>query len=77
MIAAQQFNTEKNNEIKTIYACITTGSLWKFIKLTEKNFYIDTSEYHSSDAGKIMASLPTVTLNLMALRRIRGSADQR
>jgi len=60
MIAAQRFNAEKNNEIKTIYGCITTGSLWRFLKLTEKNFYIDTSEYHIQIPEKIMAIIALI-----------------
>src|SRR5215813_3220416 len=34
MLAAQQFNQERNNAIETVYGVVTTGSAWKFLRLT-------------------------------------------
>jgi len=62
MIAAQRFNAEKNNEIKTVYGCVTTGSLWRFLKLTGKNFHIDTIEYHIQIPEKIMAIIALIAV---------------
>jgi len=63
MIAAQRFNAEKNNEIKTVYGCVTTGSLWRFLKLTGKNFHIDTIEYHIQIPEKIMAIIALIAVS--------------
>ncbi|MGK7905539.1 MAG: hypothetical protein AB4352_29865 [Hormoscilla sp.] len=36
MVADQIFNQQKNNPIPSIYGIVTTGSIWKFMKLAEK-----------------------------------------
>ncbi len=44
MIAAQIFNQKNNQSLDTIYGCITTGILWKFLKLEQQKLYIDIYE---------------------------------
>jgi hypothetical protein len=44
MIAAKIFNQKSNQPIDIIYGCITTGILWKFIKLEKQKLYIDIYE---------------------------------
>jgi hypothetical protein len=39
MVAAQRFNAEKQNEIETIYGCVSTGTNWRFLKLTATQFW--------------------------------------
>lgn len=57
MIAAQIFNQQRENEIETIYGVVTTGSIWKFLKLKEQSIEIDTSEYFINNVGKILGIL--------------------
>ncbi|MDD5215139.1 MAG: hypothetical protein PHQ03_06335 [Methylococcales bacterium] len=57
MIAAQQFNAEEKQEIKTIYGIVTTGNAWKFLKLVERNVFIDMKEYHIDNTAKILGIL--------------------
>ena len=45
MIAAQRFNQQEGNETKTIYGCVTTGSIWRFLKLEGKQIWIDDKQY--------------------------------
>lgn len=60
MIAARRFNIEKNNMLETIYGCVTTGSLWRFLKLHDINFYIDIDEYHIQTPERIMGIFTTI-----------------
>jgi len=60
MVAALRFNLDKNNPIEAVYGCITTGSLWHFLKLRDKTFYIDTSEYHIQFLERIMGILAAI-----------------
>ncbi len=53
MIAARIFNEQKETRINTIYGIVTTGSIWKFLKL-EKALHIDVREYYIEQLGKIM-----------------------
>jgi hypothetical protein len=57
MLAAQLFNERKGNEIKTIYGAVTTGSIWKFMKLEGQVIEIDLNEYFLNNVGKILGIL--------------------
>ena len=57
MVAARLFNEHEGNNITTIYGGITTGSVWKFLKLEGQTVYIDLDEYHINDIGKILGIL--------------------
>ena len=57
MLAAQLFNEREENEIKTIYGAVTSGTNWRFLKLEGKIVYIDTVEYYLRDVEKILAIL--------------------
>ncbi len=53
MIASRIFNEQKGSRISTIYGIVTTGSIWRFLKLNDM-LYIDVKEYHIERLGKIM-----------------------
>jgi len=57
MVAAQIFNERENNAVDQIYGGITTGSVWKFIKLSKNTIFIDKKEYHIELIDKIMGIL--------------------
>lgn len=57
MVAAQQYNAQKQNVVDVIYGCVTTGTNWKFLKLREQNFYIDQEEYYIDAPEKILGIL--------------------
>jgi hypothetical protein len=57
-----RYNQKKNNEIETIYGCISTGTNWKFLKLTTTLFYIDTMEYYIQSLDKIMSILASIAM---------------
>jgi hypothetical protein len=57
MIAAQLFNQKEGNSIDSIYGVVTTGNMWKFLKLQGQIIYIDFSEYYIKDINKILGIL--------------------
>ena len=63
MIAAQLFNEREGNEIKPIYGVVTTGELWKFLKLEGKLVSIDLSNYPVVNANKILGILMNTISN--------------
>lgn len=58
MIAAQIFNEREGNTIETIYGAVTTGEIWKFLKLAGFVASIDLSDYYIvRDVSKILGIL--------------------
>jgi len=57
MIAAQIYNQREETEVANIYGVVTTGEIWKFIKLTEKLVQIDLAAYFLNNINKILAIL--------------------
>lgn len=57
MVAAKIFNERENNAVASIYGAVTTGSVWKFLKLTGNEAMIDRKEYHIEHPYKIMGIL--------------------
>ena len=56
MAAAKIFNAQQGNKIKSTFGIVTTGSIWKFLKLQE-TLYIDANEYYIEQLDKIMGIL--------------------
>jgi hypothetical protein len=57
MLAAQLFNEQEGNQISTIYGAVTSGTVWRFLKLEGQMVYIDRVEYYLSEVAKILGIL--------------------
>lgn len=57
MLAAQIFNQKQGEEVTSIYGVVTTGEIWKFLKLTEQLVQIDLAEYFLNNVNKILGIL--------------------
>lgn len=57
MYAAQLFNQADNRDIPWIYGAVTTGDMWKFLKLKDKVAYIDRDMYYISELDRILGIL--------------------
>jgi hypothetical protein len=57
MLAAQIFNQQEENEIKTIYGAVTTGDIWKFLKLESADLFVDLKNYYIKELNKILGIL--------------------
>ncbi len=57
MVAAQIFNEKEENNIPTIYGVVTSGNIWKFLKLEAQVISIDAVEYYLQDLPKILGIL--------------------
>jgi len=57
MLAAQLFNKNTQQEIKTIYGVVTSGTNWRFLMLQGVTVYIDIVEYYINDIDKILGIL--------------------
>lgn len=64
MVAAQFFNQKANNNLKTIYGGVTTGTIWQFISLEEQIVKIDLTEYYIQNLPLILGILASFIPNL-------------
>jgi len=57
IVAAKIFNTQRNNHISCIYGAVTTGSLWKFLKLEGDTVFIEAKEHFIGNLESILGIL--------------------
>jgi len=57
MVASQRFNRERDNPVHSVFGAVTTGSIWKFLRLTESIVSVDKTEYHISQVERIVGIL--------------------
>lgn len=54
MIAARLFNEKENTTISTIYGCVTTGTVWKFLDYQDKTLRVDKDDYYIREVDKLL-----------------------
>lgn len=57
MYAAMLFNHKEGNQLATIYGIVTSGNIWKFLKLENNNVFIDLQDYYIIQVKKIVSIL--------------------
>ena len=57
MLAAQKFNARRGTETPTLYGVVTTGSAWKFLRLSGTEVIVDETEYHIEQLETILGIL--------------------
>jgi hypothetical protein len=60
MVAANLFNEKAGRPIPIIHGAVTTGSVWKFLRLRESTVTLDLKEYYIDDPGKILGVLESL-----------------
>jgi hypothetical protein len=61
MVAIRLFNEREGTPLPAVFGCVTSGSLWRFLKLAGSTLFIDRPEYHLRDAAKILGILVSIT----------------
>ena len=57
MVAAQTFNLRKGKPIESIYGIVTSGSIWRFLRLIEHTVTIDLKEVYLSPLEVLLGIL--------------------
>jgi hypothetical protein len=55
MVAIRLFNEGEGRELPAVYGCVTSGSIWRFLRLAGTSLTIDRQEYYLHDVGKVIA----------------------
>jgi hypothetical protein len=57
MISARLFNQQECQPTDVVYGAVTTGTDWKFLKLSGQTAFIDISDYYINEIAKILGIL--------------------
>ncbi|MCL2939613.1 MAG: hypothetical protein MGU50_25420 [Trichodesmium sp. MAG_R02] len=57
MVAAQRFNEQKRLSISTIYGVVTSGTVWRFLKLEQQVITIDLTNYSLPPVEQVLSFL--------------------
>jgi hypothetical protein len=60
MVAIRIFNEREGTPLAAVYGCVTSGSIWRFLKLQESKLFVDRPEYYLRDAAKILGILVAI-----------------
>jgi hypothetical protein len=60
MVAIRIFNEREGTPIAPVFGCVTSGSIWRFLKLEEPTLYIGKSEYYLPQVAKILGILVSI-----------------
>ena len=60
LLAAQRFNAQRGLELPHLYGVVTTGSAWKFLRLSGVDVMVDESEYHIGQPEVILGILVSI-----------------
>jgi hypothetical protein len=60
MLGAQTFNEQQGNSVSTIYGVVTSGSLWRFLKLEQHTVTFDLKEYALPPVEQVLGLLVNI-----------------
>lgn len=70
MYAAQLYNQQESLSLASVHGAVTTGTIWRFLKLSGQSAWIDSREYHLHELDTILGILCSVIRP--ALRAVSG-----
>ncbi len=62
MVAAQMFNERESNEAKAVYGAVTTGEVWRFLKLEGVTLFIAPSARYINQIDVVLGILVSLCL---------------
>ena len=60
VVAARIFNEREGVDFNAIHGAVTTGELWRFVRLRETTAWIDVRSYHLRELPRILGILATL-----------------
>jgi len=60
MVAIRIFNEKEKTLRPAVFGCVTSGNLWRFLKLEENMLFIDKTEYYLRDLPRILGILVNI-----------------
>jgi hypothetical protein len=54
MVAIREFNAREGTNLQAVYGCVTSGSIWRFLRFAGSCLSIDRQEYYLHDVAKVI-----------------------
>jgi hypothetical protein len=54
MVGIREFNARDGTDVPAVYGCVTSGNIWRFLRLTGTCLSIDRQEYYLHDVAKVI-----------------------
>ncbi len=67
MVGAEIYNQQDGKDVPFIYGAVTTGHVWKFLKLEKNVVFIDVENYYIKDSRKIIGILVEMVRSIKSL----------
>jgi hypothetical protein len=61
LVAATEFNARRESSVSAVYGAVTTGNLWRFMRLRGSVAEVDLSEFHIQSLDRILGVLLSMT----------------
>lgn len=60
LVALRLFNEREGTPQPAVFGCVTSGSIWRFLKLEGSTLFIDRPEYYLRDVAQILGILVSI-----------------
>jgi hypothetical protein len=60
LVALRLFNEREGTAVPALFGCVTSGSIWRFLKLEGSTLFIDRPEYYLRDVARILGILVSI-----------------
>ena len=67
MVAARLLNERHEHPLPAVFGCVTTGDLWRFLKMQGDRLVLDSSEYFIRDVDEILGVFQTIIATVTSL----------
>ena len=75
MVAARLLNQQHGHPLAAIFGCVTTGDLWRFLKLQDDRLVLDSSEYFIRDVDKILGLSNNYCNSDLVINNVRSGSE--
>jgi hypothetical protein len=67
LVGTQRYNRRQGIDERHLYGCVTTGSLWRFMRLTDTTLTFDLTEYNLGQLERILGVIVSIVAPPLAV----------
>lgn len=60
LVACRLFNERQGSPVSALYGCVTTGTIWKFLKYLDNAVVIDIDDYYIREVDRILGIFKSI-----------------